>query len=105
MWILHSGASWRDLPSFYGPWKTVHGHFLRWSKDGTFDRILKKLQIRLDEEGQIAWDIFMVDGTNVRASKAAAGAGKKGEPQSPPITLWGAPGEGGRRRSTLSLIT
>jgi transposase len=88
MWILHSGASWRDLPPWYGPWKTVHHHFLRWSKDGTFDRILKKLQIRLDAQGQIDWDIFMVDGTNVRASKAAAGAGEKGGPESLETTHW-----------------
>jgi len=101
MWILHSGASWRDLPPWYGPWKTVHGHFLRWSKDGTFDRILQKLRIRLDRDGLIAWDVFMIDGTNVRASKAAAGAGKKGEPESPPITLWGAQEAGLVPRSIL----
>ena len=42
--------------------------------DGTFDRILKALQIRLDKQGKIDWDLWLVDGTNVRASRAAAGA-------------------------------
>ena len=90
LWILHSGASWRDLPLHYGPWKTVYGHFSRWAQSGVFERILQKLQIRLDREGLIDWDVFMVDGTSVRASKAAAGAGKRGDPESPSITLWGA---------------
>lgn len=101
LWILHSGASWRDLPLHYGPWKTVYGYFERWAKSGLFDRILRKLQIRLDEEGLIDWDIFMVDGTSIRASKAAAGAGKRGEPESPPITLWGAREAGLVPRSIL----
>lgn len=101
LWILHSGASWRDLPLHYGPWKTVYGHFLRWAKGGTFERVLRKLQIRLDREGLIDWDIFMVDGTSVRASKAAAGAGKRGEPENPSITLWGAREAGLAPRSIL----
>ena len=101
MWLLHSGASWRDLPPWYGRWKTVHHYFLRWSKDGTFDRILKKLQIRLDEQGLVDWDIFLVDGTNVRASKAAAGAAEKGGPESPATTHWVAQEAGLARRSIL----
>ena len=23
LWMLHSGAPWRDLPERYGPWQTV----------------------------------------------------------------------------------
>src|SRR4051794_1227080 len=24
LWILHTGAPWRDLPERYGPWETVY---------------------------------------------------------------------------------
>jgi transposase len=23
LWILHTGAPWRDLPEYYGPWQSV----------------------------------------------------------------------------------
>ncbi|MFJ5850241.1 transposase [Streptomyces sp. NPDC092903] len=26
-WRVRTGAPWRDLPSEYGPWQTVYGHF------------------------------------------------------------------------------
>jgi transposase len=90
VWILHTGAPWRDLPERYGPWQTVYDRFNRWSKDGTWDRVLEALQVRLDERGRIDWDLWCIDGSNVRASKAAAGAGKKGGLTSPRTTRWAA---------------
>lgn len=87
-WILRTGAPWRDLPERYGPWHTVYDRFQRWQEEGLFDRILQRLQVRLDREGQIDWDLWCVDGSSIRASRAAAGAGKKGDPQSPKTTLW-----------------
>lgn len=53
-WILCSGAKWRDLPEHYGPWKTVHQRFRQWRDDGTFERVLRHLHLRLREDGLIA---------------------------------------------------
>ena len=89
-WVLRTGAPWRDLPERYGPWHTVYDRFQRWQQEGLFDRILERLQLRLDQEGKIDWDLWCVDGSSVRASRAAAGAGKKGGPESPPTTVWAA---------------
>lgn len=93
LWLLRTGAPWRDLPERYGPWQTVYHHFNRWRSDGTLDRILTQLQIRLDREGKIDWDLFCIDGTNVRASRAASGASKKAPSDMTtnlPTTLWAA---------------
>ena len=93
LWILRTGAPWRDLPERFGPWKTVYHYFCRWRDDGTFDRMLEALQIRLDRDGQIDWDLWCIDGSCVRASRASAGASKKtsGNTQmSPKTTLWAA---------------
>ena len=79
-WRLYNGARWEAVPPRYGKWKTIYDRFNTWSKDGTWDRILDKLQVQLDETGQIDWDLFSVDGSNVRAHKHAAGAGQKGDP-------------------------
>lgn len=88
-WILHTGAQWRELPERYGPWKTVYGRFRRWQREGLIDRILKRLQVRLDQDGRIDWDLFCIDGTSIRASRSAAGAGKGGAVRkSPATTHW-----------------
>ena len=72
-------SAWRDLPERYGKWKSVYHRFNRWRGEGLFDRILKALRIRLDKQGKIDWDLWLVDGSNVRASRAAAGAQKRGQ--------------------------
>jgi len=93
LWILRTGAPWRDLPERFGPWQTVYDHFRNWRKAGVYDRILQALHIRLDQSGQIDWDIWCIDGSSVRAARAAAGADKKassGIKTSPPTTAWAA---------------
>ena len=77
LWVLRTGAPWRDLPERFGPWQSAYHYFNAWRKAGLFDRLLEALQIRLDAAGQIDWDLWCVDGSSVRASRAAAGAPKK----------------------------
>lgn len=77
LYWLHTGVPWRDLPERYGPWQTVYSRFRRWSRTGLWDRILAQLQRELDGLGQIEWTLWCIDGSHVRAHKAAAGAGKK----------------------------
>ena len=76
-WILCTGSPWRDLPERYGPWQTVYDRFAKWRKQGVFERILVKLQVKLQQDGLIDLDTWFVDSTVNRAHKAAAGAKKK----------------------------
>ncbi|WP_405764216.1 IS5 family transposase [Streptomyces sp. NBC_00080] len=74
--ILHrvrTGVQWRDLPERFGPWKTVYERHRLWSGDGTWERLLQKVQAAADAAGEIDWDIS-VDSTIVRAHQHAAGA-------------------------------
>lgn len=99
LWILCSGAAWRDLPGRYGPWKTVYHRFRQWEASGLFTHILERLHVELDERGLIDYATqkflrWMIDSTSVRASRAAAGAPvKKGAP-APPVRPSGAPEAG-----------
>lgn len=74
LWILRTGAPWRDLPEEYGPWKSVYTRFSRWSRSGVFAHVLHALALERDAEG------FLIDATIVRAHQDAAGA-KGGGPQ------------------------
>ena len=93
LWILRTGAPWRDLPERFGPWQTVYDYFRNWRNAGVFDQVLRALQIRLDRNGQIDWDLWCVDGSNVRAARCAGGADKKvssATPRSRKTTHWAA---------------
>jgi len=80
LWHLHTGAPWPDTPERYGPWPTVYDRFNRWRQDGTWARILDALLLRVDKAGLIDRDLWCVDASIIRASRAAAGAKKKSGP-------------------------
>ncbi|GCE90245.1 transposase [Komagataeibacter diospyri] len=66
LWILRSGAHWKDLPERYGKWKTVHRRFSRWCHAGVWDRIFETLTADRDNQ------YLMFDSTIVRAHQQAA---------------------------------
>jgi transposase len=43
LWVLRSGAPWRDLPETYGPRTTCYNRFVRWPRAGVWDRIMDTL--------------------------------------------------------------
>jgi transposase len=77
LWHLHTGAPWRDLPERYGPWQTVYDRFNGWRQDGTWATIVDVLLLRLDKAGLIDRDLWLIDASIIRASRAAAGVKKK----------------------------
>lgn len=85
LWILRTGAPWRDLPRQFGSFKTVWRLFDRWTEDGTLDAVLERLQAASVEAGEVSNELWCVDGTVVRAARCATGGGKKGIRKSQPI--------------------
>jgi transposase len=76
LWKLRTGAPWRDLPERYGPWQTCYDRFIRWRRDGTWDRLLAHAQTKSDAVGELEW-VVSVDSSSVRAHQHAAGARKR----------------------------
>ncbi len=82
LWILRTGAPWRDLPEEFGPWGTVWDLFDKWNDDGTLNEILHLLRAANIDAGDIDNELWCVDGSSVRAARCAAGGGKKAIPRS-----------------------
>jgi transposase len=80
IWILRTGAPWRDLPSAYGPWESVYTRFSRWSAAGVLAALFEALARERDSEG------FLIDASIVRAHQDASGAAKEGGPRNRPLT-------------------
>ena len=78
LWVLRTGAPWRDLPERYGPVGTVSSRFYRWREAGIWDQVLAALQAAADARGEVDWDLHCVDATIVRAHQHAAGARRTG---------------------------
>ena len=68
MWVLRSGAPWRDLPERYGPYTTCYNRFNRWRKKGIWDRLMDAIVEAYDG------NIQMIDSSSVRVHQHAAGS-------------------------------
>jgi transposase len=75
LWVLRTGAPWRDTPERYGNWNSVIVRFSRWSKLGVWDAAFETLA----SLGPPADEEHALDPTIVRAHQHAAGV--KGEPR------------------------
>ena len=71
LWIVRTGAQWRDLPERYGSWNSVYTRFAEWQKSGLFQRVLEELGEEADLQD------MSLDGSYVHAHQHSAGA-KKG---------------------------
>ena len=77
VYMLKSGARWRDCPAAYGPSTTVYNRFNRWSKQGVWEAIFKAL-VRME----IPVEVASADSTHIKVHRSAGGA--KGGPSSTP---------------------
>lgn len=86
LWVLNTGAQWRDVPRELGAKSTIWDHFNQWNHDGTLVAVLDRLrgQVEIDTE------LWCVDGTSVRAAKCAADGAKKGIRMSRQTMRWAA---------------
>ncbi len=66
-----TGCAWRDVPERFGPWQTLWKRHARFSRDGTWDRVLGQLLSEADAAGQVDWQLS-VDSTVSRVHQHGA---------------------------------
>jgi len=71
LWILVSGARWRDLPSSYGNWNSIYHKFHQWCRIGLFELLLKIINAKV-------WDatLLEIDSTFCKVHQSAC-SGRK----------------------------
>ena len=92
LWVLGTGAQWRELPEKYPPYQTCHRRFQQWVRSGKLEEALQGLAWHLREQGKLKLEEAFVDATLASAKKGALAS-------APPA------GARGRRSSLSPLLT
>ena len=69
MWVLRTGARWKDIPEEYPPKSTCHDRFKEWSAAGLFDEALQRLLLALEKLEIVEMSETFADGTFASAKK------------------------------------
>ena len=80
LYIIENGCKWRALPKKYGKWHTIYMRFIRWSENGTIQRIFEEMQNQGIIDTQT--NVLCLDSTSIKVHPDAAGARKSNGKQS-----------------------
>jgi transposase len=69
LWILRSGARWKDLPGRFPPYQTCHRRFQQWVRDGSLRRVREALAEDLRTRGDLDLSECFIDATFIVAKK------------------------------------
>lgn len=67
LWILRTGAPWRDLPMSFPPWQSVYARFRKWREIGLWSHLLGYFREELADE-----EYLMIDSSGVRVHQDAS---------------------------------
>ena len=94
LWVLGTGAQWRELPKKYPPYQTCHRRFQQWVRDDKLERILRVLAKKLHTRGKLEVEEAFIDASFTGAKKGASRSGLPSEARgrksslSPMITVF-----------------
>ena len=69
LWVLKTGARWKDLPRGYPAYQTCHRWFQRWVREGTLKRAMHVLARDLRERGKLNLSECYIDASFAPAKK------------------------------------
>ena len=71
LWVLRSGARWKDLPREYPSYSTCRRRLIEWEESGVWLKAWHTLLDHLDKRGWLSWEECFADGTFAPAKKGA----------------------------------
>src|SRR5579862_1509826 len=75
LWVLGTGAQWRELPNKYPPYQTCHRRFQQWVREGKLEGILRVLAEELHARGKLNLEEAFIDASFAGAKKGASRSG------------------------------
>ena len=76
LWVLKTGARWRDLPKEYPSASTCWRRLRLWEEQGVWLKIWRAFLGQLDERGRLDWSESFLDGSFAPAKKGAPALAK-----------------------------
>ncbi len=73
IWRFKTGGQWREMPTGFGAWSTVHNRFRQWRDAGVFEALLEGLIAEAAKRGEVDLSLVSIDSTTARAHHDAAG--------------------------------
>jgi transposase len=76
LYVVKTGCQWRQLPTNFPPWLSVHQQFRAWRDDGTWERVTKTLR----EQGRKAGGrnatptVAIIDSQSAKTAQKGGGA-------------------------------
>jgi transposase len=83
LWILRTGAPWKDLPARYPSYQTCHRRFQTWIDRGTLRRVLKALAADLHARGGLDLTEAFIDGSFASATTKGCASATPNEAKGP----------------------
>jgi len=79
LWVLGTGAQWRELPKKYPSYQTCHRRFQQWVCEEKLERILRLLAKELQARGKLQLEEAFIDASFTGAKKGASRSGPPSE--------------------------
>lgn len=77
LWVLRTGARWRDVPDAYPDGSTCWRRLRRWEEQDVWQAAWRKLLSLLDERRLLDWEEAFLDATFITAKKGARQSAKR----------------------------
>jgi len=88
LWVLKTGARWRDLPEDLPSPATCWRRLRQWEDDGTWETIWRAFLGELDAKGWLDWEETFADASFMPAKKGATESASRNEARARSAWFW-----------------